>query len=101
MNDATTHTWKGRNPAYPDFRGSFDLAVATSFLDAWDHPERELIHDSPTVPSTVIPVEFTNLHSISVGADVHGAERLDQHAWLVVFTHEGGRARIIGLVKEG
>jgi hypothetical protein len=101
MNDTTTRTWKGRNPAYPDFRGNFDLAVATSFLDAWDHPQRELIHDAPTVPSTVIPVEFTNLHAISVGADVHGTERLDQHAWLVLFTHEGGRARIIGLTKEG
>lgn len=101
MEDSTVRTWKGRNPAYPDFRGTFDLAVATSFLDAWDHPERLIVHDSPIVPSTVVPVEFTNFHTISVGADVHGPERLDQSAWILAFTYEGGRARIVGLVKEG
>jgi hypothetical protein len=101
MEDDTVFVWKGRNPAYPDHRGTFDLAVATSILDAWDHPQRELVHDEPTVPSTVVPVEFTNFHSISIGADVHGPERLDQSAWLVVFAQEGGRPRIVGLVKEG
>lgn len=101
MEDPTVSTWKGRNPAYPDFLGTFDLAVATSFLDAWDHPMRQLLHDSRAVPSTVIPVEFTNFHTISVAADLHGLERLEQPAWLVAFAYEGGRPRIAGLVKEG
>jgi hypothetical protein len=101
MEDQTQHVWRGRNPAYPDVLGTFDNAVATALLDAWDHPHRELIHDSPTVPSTVVPVEFTNFHLISIGADVHGPERLEQSAWLVVIGYEGGRPRIVGLVKEG
>jgi hypothetical protein len=49
----------------------------------------------------MIPVEFTNFHAISIGADVHGRERFDLPAWLVMFTYEDGLARIIGLVKEG
>jgi hypothetical protein len=101
MDSSAVATWKGRNPAYRDFRGTFDLAVATSFLDAWDHPRRQLFHDAPTVPSTVIPVEFTNYHYISVGADVHGPERLDLPAWSVIYTYEGGRPRIAALLKEG
>ena len=101
MDDPTTHLWKGRNPAYPDFAGTFDLAVATTVLDAFDHPFRELLHDATAVPSTVVPVEFANFHHIAIGADVHGPERLDQPAWLVVFSYESGRPKIIGLVKEG
>jgi len=101
MDDPAIHVWKGRNPAYPDFAGTFDLAVATSVLDAYDHPEQELRVDTPVVPSTLIPVEFTNFHCVSIGADVHGPDRLEQAAWLVMFTYEEGRARIIGLVREG
>jgi len=101
MDDPTPYLWRGRNPAYPDFEGTFDLAVATSVLDAYDHPDRELRVDTPVVPSTVIPVEFTNFHSISIGADVHGYQRLEQAAWLVMFTYEDSRPRIIGLVREG
>ena len=101
MEDSVAHIWKGRNPAYPDFAGSFDMAVATGVLDAFDHPRRELLPDTPALPSTVVPVEFTNLHFIAIGADVHGPERLDQSAWLVVFSYEDARPKIIGLVKEG
>ena len=101
MDDPSAYLWKGRNPAYPDFAGTFDLAVATSVLDAFDHPDRELVHDGTAVPSTVVPVEFSNFHWIAIGADVHGPERLDQSAWLVVFSYEEARPRIIGLVKEG
>ncbi|MEX0826026.1 MAG: putative Ig domain-containing protein [Acidimicrobiia bacterium] len=101
MEDSVTHIWKGRNPAYPDFEGTFDLAVATSVLDAYDHPGRELRVDTPVVPSTVIPVEFTNFHSVSIGADVHGPERLEQAAWLIMFSYEDGHPKIIGLVREG
>jgi hypothetical protein len=49
----------------------------------------------------VIPIEFTNFHCVSIGADVHGHERLEQAAWLVMFTYEDGRPKIIGLVREG
>ena len=101
MDDRTAHVWKGRNPAYPDFAGTFDLAVATTVLDAFDHPHRELRHDVAAVPSTVMPVEFTNFHFIAIGANVHGLERLDQPAWMVVFSYEDARPKIIGLVKEG
>ncbi|MEX1207862.1 MAG: putative Ig domain-containing protein, partial [Acidimicrobiia bacterium] len=101
MEDPITHIWKGRNPAYPDFEGTFDLAVATSVLDSYDHPGRELRVDAPVVPSTVIPVEFTNFHCVSIGADVHGPERLEQAAWLIMFTYEDGHPKIIGLVREG
>ena len=101
MDDPMRLMWKGRNPAYPDFSGTFDLAVATGVLDAFDHPLRELVYDGPAAPSTVIPVEFTNLHFVSIGADVHGPERLDQSAWLVVFSYEAAHPRIIGLVREG
>jgi len=101
MDSHSVRTWPGRNPAFPAFRGTFDVAVATSFLDAWDHPQRELLCDQRAVPSTIIPVEFTNFHAISIGADVSGRERLDLPAWLVVFSYEDGRAQIIGLVKEG
>lgn len=101
MDDPTRFVWKGRNPAYPDFEGNFDLAIATSVLDSYDHPERELRVDTPVVPSTVVPVEFTNFHCISIGADVHGPDRLEQAAWLIMFTYEDGHPRIIGLVREG
>ena len=101
MDDPVAHLWKGRNPAYADFTGTFDLAIATSVLDAFDHPYRELLHDATAVPSTVVPVEFTNFHWIAIGADVHGPERLDQSAWLVVFSYEDALPKIIGLVKEG
>lgn len=101
MDDPTRRVWKGRNPAYPDFSGTFDLAVATGVLDAVDHPQREIVHDAPAVPSTVIPVEFTNFHFVSVGADLHGPDRLDQSAWLVMISYEAARPRIIGLVREG
>ena len=101
MDDQSIRTWPGRNPAFPAFRGTFDIAVATSFLDAWEHPQRQLLHDQRTIPSTMIPVEFTNFHTVSIGADVTGRERLDLPAWLVVFRYEDDRAHIIGLVKEG
>jgi hypothetical protein len=101
MDSDSVRIWPGRNPAFPAFRGTFDVAVATSFLDAWDHPQRELLRDQRAVPSTIIPVEFTNFHTISIGADVSGRERLDLPAWLVVFSYEDGGAQIIGLVKEG
>ncbi|MBI5158465.1 MAG: putative Ig domain-containing protein [Acidimicrobiia bacterium] len=101
MEDTTRMVWKGRNPAYPDFSGTFDLAVATGVLDAFDHPRRELLFDRPATPATVIPVEFTNFHFVSVGADVHGPERLDQSAWIIVIAYEAARPRVIGLVREG
>ncbi|MEE8497657.1 MAG: putative Ig domain-containing protein, partial [Acidimicrobiia bacterium] len=101
MDDQSIRTWPGRNPAFPAFRGTFDIAVATSFLDAWEHPQRQLLRDQRAVPSTMVPVEFTNFHTVSIGADVSGRERLDLPAWLVVFAYEDDRARIIGLVKEG
>jgi len=101
MEDPSLHIWRGRNPAYPNLESTFGVAVTTSLLDAWNHPHRELLHDERTVPSTMIPVEFTNFHAISIGADVHGRERFDLPAWLVMFTYEDGLARIIGLVKEG
>ncbi len=101
MESPAEHVWKGRNPAYPDFIGSFDLAVARSVLDAYDHPLRELLPDTTALPSTVIPVEFSNFHHIAIGADLHGAERLAQSAWLIVFSYEASRPKIIGLVKEG
>ena len=101
LDDRTVYTWKGRNPAYPDFEGTFDHAVATSVLDAYDHPEMELRADWLVVPSTVIPVEFSNHHFVSIGADVHGRERLDQSAWLVMIAFEGGQPKIAGLCREG
>ena len=101
MDDPTRLVWKGRNPAYPDFSRSFDLAVATGVLDAFDHPMRDLLHDRPAAPSTVIPVEFTNLHFVSIGADVHGPERLEQSAWLVMVSYEAAHPKIVGLVREG
>ena len=100
-DDAEVRVWKGRNPAYPDLRGTFDTAVAAGVLDAYDHPKMELAPDQTAVPSTVIPVEFTNLHFISIGADLIGPERLDQTAWLVHFSYEDGKPRVIGLCREG
>jgi hypothetical protein len=99
--DEEVLVWKGRNPAYPDVRGTFDAAVAAGVLDAYDHPKVELVPDQAAVPSTVIPVEFTNLHFISIGADLSGPERLDQTAWLVHFSYEEGKPRVIGLCREG
>jgi PKD repeat protein len=101
MDDASLHTWKGRNLAYPDQRATFDVAVAGGVVDAWNHPRRELVANQPAVPSTVIPVEFTNLNAISIGADLQGPARLDQTAWLVHYSFERGHPRIIGLTKEG
>jgi hypothetical protein len=100
-SDPEVRVWKGRNPAYADTRGSFDSAVAAGVLDAFDHPRMELVADRPAVPSTVIPVEFTNFHFISIGADLAGPERLDQVAWLVLFAYEDGKPRVIGLCREG
>jgi hypothetical protein len=100
-DDPEVRVWKGRNPAYADMRGSFDTAVAAGVLDAYDHPKMELAPDQTAVPSTVIPVEFTNLHFISIGADLIGPERLDQTAWLVHFSYEDGKPRVIGLCREG
>ena len=48
-----------------------------------------------------MPGEFTNLHMMSIGADLSGRERLDQNAWMVFFTYEGGRPRTMALAKEG
>jgi len=53
------------------------------------------------VPSTVVPVEFTNLNAVSIGADLQGPDRLDQTAWMVFFSFEGGHPRIIAFAKEG
>jgi hypothetical protein len=100
-DDDEVRVWKGRNPAYPDLRGTFDTAVAAGVLDAYDHPKMELTPDQTAVPSTVIPVEFTNLHYISIGADLIGPERLDQTAWLVHFSYEDGKPQVIGLCREG
>lgn len=99
--DREVRVWKGRNPAFPDFEGTFDFAVATSVLDAWDRPQRELLLDGASVPSTVVPVEFTNFHAISIGADLQGRDRLEQTAWLVFFDYVGGEPTIIGLCREG
>jgi uncharacterized repeat protein (TIGR01451 family) len=101
LDDRAVTVWKGRNPAYPDVKGTFDAVIATSLLDAYDHPAAVLNCDEPVVPATVIPVEFTNFHFISIGAELHGPERLDQSAWLVMVTYEEGIPRIVGLVKEG
>ncbi len=101
LESTETRVWSGRNPAFPDFEGTFDLAVATSLLDAWDHPRRELRADAASVPSTVIPVEFTNYHAVSIGADLQGRDRLDQGAWLVFFDYIAGHPTIVGLCKEG
>jgi hypothetical protein len=75
--------------------------VAAGVLDAFDHPRMELAADQCAVPSTVIPVEFANFHYISIGADLLGPERLDQTAWLVHFSYENGRPRVVGLCREG
>jgi hypothetical protein len=101
MDDPTLRTWRGRNLAYPDQRATFDVAVAGSITDAWNHPQRELAANQPAVPSTTIPVEFTNLNAISIGADLHGPARLDQTAWLIHYTFEHGHPRIIALTKQG
>ncbi|MDX1690325.1 MAG: putative Ig domain-containing protein [Acidimicrobiia bacterium] len=100
-DDRDVRVWKGRNPAFPDFRGTFDAAVATSVLDAWDHPRREILVDEASVPSTVIPVEFTNYHAMSIGADLHGRERLEQRAWLVFFDYVDGDPKVVALAREG
>lgn len=60
-----------------------------------------MVANQPVVPSSLIPVESTNCNTVSIGADLQGRERLDQIAWLVFFSYEGGRRRIIALVKEG
>ncbi|MFH1331559.1 MAG: hypothetical protein ABIJ48_13060 [Actinomycetota bacterium] len=100
-DDGAGRVWKGRKPAYRDLRGTFDSAVAAGVLDACDHPGMELASDQTAVPSTVIPVEFTNLHFISIRADPIGPERLDQTAWLVHLPDEEGKPRVIGLCREG
>jgi hypothetical protein len=101
MHDPEVRLWKGRNAAFPDLHATFDAAVAGGILDAWDHPKRELAVNRPAVPSTVVPVEFTNLNAISIGADLQGPERLDQTAWLVFFAFEHGHPKAIALTKEG
>jgi hypothetical protein len=101
MDDPTLRTWRGRNRAYPDQRTTFDVAVAGSITDAWNHPQRELVANQAAVPSTTIPVEFTNFNTISIGADLHGQARLDQTAWLVHYTFEHGHPHIIALTKQG
>jgi hypothetical protein len=101
MDDPTLRTWRGRNLAYPDQRATFDVAVAGSITDAWDHPQRELAANQTAVPSTTIPVEFTNFNAISIGADLHGPARLDQTAWLIHYTFEHGHPHIIALTKQG
>ncbi|NQV06652.1 putative Ig domain-containing protein [bacterium] len=101
LDDPKVQTWKGRNPAYPDTVATFDVAVAASVFEAWNHPNMSLVANQPAVPSTVIPVEFSNCNAVSIGADLQGRERLDQIAWLVFLAYEHGEPRIIGLVKEG
>ena len=61
----------------------------------------ELVPQRPAVPSTVVPVEFTNFHVLSLGANLQGREQLDQTAWLVMFGYAKGGSRITGLCREG
>jgi len=75
--------------------------VGASLLQAWSHPQRVLTTEGPAVPSTTLPVEYTNLHAISIATDLTGRERLDQNAWLVFFTYENNTPCIAALVKEG
>jgi hypothetical protein len=101
MSAATTRVWGGRNPAYRDTEGSFAQVIGAGLLEAWDHPDRVLTTDGPAVPSTVLPVEFTNFHIISISADLRGRDRLDQKAWLAFFSYEGYAPYLVALVKEG
>jgi hypothetical protein len=101
LSDGEMRTWRGRNPAYPDVEGTFTGVVATSVLSAWDHPQRDLAVDQPAVPSTVVPIEFSNFHAISIGADLQGRERLDQTAWMAFFDYHEGHPSIVALLKEG
>jgi hypothetical protein len=99
--DSEARVWPGRNPAFPDVRGTFADVIAAGVVAAWDNPKRVVLADRPSVPSTVIPVEYTNFHILSLGADVSGRERLDQAAWLVHFSYEQGVPSIIALTREG
>jgi len=93
--------WRGRKPAFPDVRGSFAEVVGAGIITAWDHPERIIEVDQTPVPSTVIPVEYTNFSVLSVGADLSGRERLDQTAWLAHFSYEENTPYPIALTREG
>ena len=93
--------WRGRNPACPDVGGTFSGVVAQSVLAAWQHPNRDLVIDHPAVPSTVVPIEFTNFHAISIGVDLQGRERLDQTAWMAFLDYRHGQPSIVALLKEG
>ncbi|MCJ7724798.1 MAG: putative Ig domain-containing protein, partial [Acidimicrobiia bacterium] len=96
-----SHVWKGRNPAYPNVRGSFSDVVSRGLIEAWDQPDRAVAVDRPWVPSTVIPVEYTNLHTLSIGAVRSGRARLDQTAWLAHFSYERNTPYLIAVTREG
>jgi len=97
----STQVWRGRNPAFPDMRGSFTEIVGAGILEAWDNPGRVIEVDQTSVPSTVIPIEYTNFHVLSVGAHLSGRERLDQTAWLAHFSYEENTPYLIALTREG
>ncbi len=101
MTATTTRVWPGRNPAYRDTEGGFARVIGAGLLEAWDHPDRVLTTDGPAVPSTVLPVEFTNFRAVSISAALRGGDRLDQNAWLAFFSYEGGAPHLVALVKEG
>ena len=101
MTTTTTQVWRGRNPAYPDTEGTFSQVIGAGLLEAWSHPQRVLTTEGPAVPSTALPVEYTNLHAISIATSLTGRKRLDQNAWLVFFTYEDNTPRLAALVKEG
>lgn len=101
MTATTTRVWPGRNPAYRDTEGGFAQVIGAGLLEVWDHPDRVLTTDGPAVPSTVLPVEFTNFRAISVSAALGGRHRLDQNAWLAFFSYEGDAPYLVALVKEG
>ncbi|MCB2223481.1 MAG: putative Ig domain-containing protein [Actinobacteria bacterium] len=96
-----TALWAGRHGADPDVRGTFAEVVAAGIVAAWDRPGRLLTTDRTSMPSTVVPVEYTNLHAVSIGADLTGRARLDQVAWMLHFSYEDGRPRVIAITKEG
>ena len=100
MQNGEEWVWEGRNPAYPDVRGTFGAVVGVGILEAWNHPARQVRPDQPSIPSTMVPIEFTNFHALAVGANVTGRERLEQTAWLIHFAYEDKGPRIIGIVKE-
>jgi hypothetical protein len=75
--------------------------VAAGLIQAWDQADRAVAVDKPWVPSTIVPIEYTNLHTLSIGADRSGRDRLDQTAWLAHFSYERSTPYLIALTREG